>query len=109
MLSFFIAAFQSLDCAIVRKESAPLVSISIWHNLSSEALRESKLEQNIHVRKAWRAASKRYDAADETTKAKLRFDRSWLYTLVLNFLSLMYAPQAKIGECNSPCTATLGD
>lgn len=97
LLSFFISAFQSLDCAIVRKECAPLVSISIWHNLSSEPLRESKLEQNAHVRKAWRASSKRYDAADEPTKARLRFDRSWLYTLVLNFLGLMYDGNAKSG------------
>ncbi|KAI8155775.1 RNA helicase aquarius [Colletotrichum sp. SAR 10_70] len=95
LLSFLISAFQSLDCAIVRKECAPLVSISIWHNLSTEELREEKLEQNPHVRKAWRAAGKRYDAAEDATKAKLRFDRSWLYTLILHFLSLIYTENAK--------------
>ncbi|KAK1595240.1 intron-binding protein aquarius [Colletotrichum navitas] len=95
LLSFLISAFQSLDCAIVRKECAPLVSISIWHNLSTEELREEKLEQHAHVRKAWRAAGKRYDAADDATKAKLRFDRSWLYTLILHFLSLIYTENAE--------------
>ncbi|KAI3533420.1 intron-binding protein aquarius [Colletotrichum filicis] len=95
LLSFLISAFQSLDCAIVRKECAPLVSISIWHSLSTEELREEKLEQHAHVRKAWRAAGKRYDAADDATKAKLRFDRSWLYSLVLHFLSLIYTENAK--------------
>ncbi|ROT42795.1 intron-binding protein aquarius [Sodiomyces alkalinus F11] len=90
LLSFLISAFQSLDHAIVRKECAPLLSISIWHNLSTDALRETKLEHNAHVRKAWRASLKRYEAADEATKARLRFERSWLYTLVLDFLSLLY-------------------
>ncbi|WQF75760.1 Putative intron-binding protein aquarius [Colletotrichum destructivum] len=95
LLSFLISAFQSLDCAIVRKECAPLVSIAIWHSLSTEELREEKLEQNAHVKKAWRAAGKRYDAADDATKAKLRFDRSWLYTLILHFLKLIYTQNAK--------------
>ncbi|KAM0334028.1 hypothetical protein ACHAQA_001048 [Verticillium albo-atrum] len=95
LLSFLISAFQSLDCAIVRKECAPLVSISIWHNLSTEALRETKLEQYPHVRKAWRAAAKRYDAADEATQARLRFERSWLYTLVLDFLKRLYGEDTK--------------
>ncbi|KAF9875627.1 intron-binding protein aquarius [Colletotrichum karsti] len=95
LLSFLISAFQSLDCAVVRKECAPLVSISIWHSLSTEELREEKLDQKAHVRKAWRAAGKRYDTADDATKAKLRFDRSWLYTMVLHFLSLIYTENAK--------------
>lgn len=90
VLSFVIYSFQSLDCTIVRKECAPLVSISIWHNLSTEKKRDDKLAQNNQLRKAWRAAAKRYDAADESTKARLRFDRSWLYTLALDFLSVLY-------------------
>ncbi|TDZ18642.1 RNA helicase aquarius [Colletotrichum orbiculare MAFF 240422] len=95
LLSFLISAFQSLDCSIVRKECAPLVSISIWHGLSTEDLREEKLDQHSHVRKAWRAAAKRYDAADDATKAKLRFDRSWLYSLILQFLDLLYTENPK--------------
>lgn len=99
LLSFFISAFQSLDCAIVRKECAPLVSISIWQNLSSDALRETKLDQHPHARKAWRASVKRYDAADESGKSRLRFDRSWLYTLVLDLIKQLYDGNAKAGEC----------
>lgn len=90
IISFVTYSFQSLDCAIVRKECAPLVSISIWHNLSTEKKRDEKLAQNNHLRKAWRAAAKRYDSADEPTKARLRFDRSWLYSLALDFLSSLY-------------------
>lgn len=91
ILSFVIQSFQSLDCSIVRKECAPLVSVSIWHNLSSQAKRDAKLDESPHLRKAWRASSKRYDSADEDTKARLRFERSWLYTLVLDFLQQMHS------------------
>ncbi|KAL4993049.1 hypothetical protein BDV10DRAFT_36291 [Aspergillus recurvatus] len=86
ILSFMISAFQSLESALIRKECAPLVSISIWHNLHSEEARERVLTKAPNLKKAWRAASKRYDAGDEATKAKMRFERSWLYTMLLDFL-----------------------
>ncbi|KAL8993611.1 MAG: hypothetical protein Q9169_006214 [Polycauliona sp. 2 TL-2023] len=86
ILSFLILAFQSLDNGLVRKECAPLVSISIWHNLSSEATRERKFEQHAPLKKAWRAAAKRFDTGDETAQARFRFDRAWLYSLLLDFL-----------------------
>lgn len=95
VLHFIIYAFQSLDCAIVRKECTPLVSITIWHNLSTEEKRDSLLDSNVRVKKSWRAAGKRYDAADEPTKARFRFERSWLYSAVLDFLALLYSKAAK--------------
>ncbi|KAF4458644.1 NAM7-nonsense-mediated mRNA decay [Fusarium albosuccineum] len=95
LLCFLIHAFQSLDCALVRKECAPLVSIGIWHNLSTETSREASLDQLPHLRKAWKAAHKRYDAADDTNKNRLRFERSWLYTLLLEFLGLLYTENSK--------------
>ncbi|KAL7956568.1 P-loop containing nucleoside triphosphate hydrolase protein [Trichoderma compactum] len=95
LLCFLIHAFQSLDCTIVRKECAPLVSIGIWHNLSTEKRQEAQLDSSPHLRKAWRAAQKRYDAADEATKARLRFERSWLYTLVLDFINQLYSESSK--------------
>lgn len=93
LLSFLIHAFQSLDVTIIRKECAPLVSIGIWHNLSDEKVREAQLSQHTHLKKAWRAASKRYDAADDATKARLRFERSWLYSLLLDFLTRLFGAQ----------------
>ncbi|GAP89209.1 putative intron-binding protein aquarius [Rosellinia necatrix] len=90
LLSFIIFAFQSLDWASVRKECAPLVSIAIWHNLSSDAKRETKLAQTPQLKKAWKAAGKRYESADDATKARLRFERAWMYELTLDFLSLLY-------------------
>lgn len=98
LLAFIISAFQSLDSGIVRKECAPLVGISIWHNISSEKKRERKLEQSVQLKKAWRAAAKRYDAADDAVKARLRFERSWLFTLVLDFFNQLYHDKRKPGE-----------
>ena len=90
LLSFLISAFQSLDNGIVRKECAPLVSISIWHHLASEESREAKFEQHGQLRKVWRAALKRYDAAEESIKTRLKFDRSWLFSMVLDFVKRLY-------------------
>ncbi|RYC59782.1 hypothetical protein CHU98_g6443 [Xylaria longipes] len=90
LLNFIIFAFQSLDWTSVRKECAPLVSIAIWHNLSSDVKRETKLTQAPQLKKSWKAAGKRYDSADDATKARLRFERAWLYTLTLDFLRLLY-------------------
>lgn len=95
LLSFVISAFQSLDNGIVRKECAPLVSISIWHNLSSEKVRESKLGQTVQLQKAWRAAAKRHDAADEAEQTRLKFQREWLHTLTVDFLNQAYRPRRK--------------
>lgn len=85
-----INAFQSLDNGLLRKECAPLVSISTWNNLSSDSVRDVRLEQHAQLKKAWRAAGKRFDTADDASKAKMRFDRSWLYSMTLDFLNRLY-------------------
>ncbi|KAF2852177.1 DEAD helicases superfamily protein-like protein [Plenodomus tracheiphilus IPT5] len=95
LISFVIGAFQSLDSGLVRKECAPLVGISIWQNLHSEAVREGQFEEHQMLRKAWRATSKRFDAGDDALKAKLRFERSWLYTLLLDFVDRLYNSNTK--------------
>ncbi|OJD40007.1 dead helicases superfamily protein [Diplodia corticola] len=100
LISFVIGAFQSLDSGLVRKECAPLVSIAIWQNLHSEVAREDRLEKNVMLRKAWRSAGKKYDAGDEVVKTKLRFERAWLYTLLLDFLNKIYSPaRENLGYC----------
>jgi intron-binding protein aquarius len=92
LLSFIVAAFQSLEKAMLRKECAPLVTVSICQNFHSEAVREQILDRSIVARKAWRAAHRRYEAGDDTSQAKFRFDRSWLYTLMLDFLRRVNEP-----------------
>ena len=48
------------------------------------------------MRKAWRAARKRYEAADDDAKSRLVFERSWLASLMLDFLNKSYSRD--IGE-----------
>ncbi|KAL5356234.1 hypothetical protein BJX96DRAFT_186187 [Aspergillus floccosus] len=93
IVSFIISAFQSLENVLIRKECAPLVSISIWHNLSSDEARERVLTKGTNLKKAWRAAAKRYDAGDDASKAKMRFERSWLYTMLLDFLRRLHGSE----------------
>ena len=93
-LTFLITAFQSLDNGLVRKECAPLVSISVWHNIAHTSKREAVFEQHTQLKKSWRAAAKRYEAGDEAQKARLRFERTWLYTLILKFLTRLQNPSA---------------
>ncbi|KAJ5675733.1 hypothetical protein N7462_008630 [Penicillium macrosclerotiorum] len=103
IISFIIGAFQSLENVLIRKECAPLVSISIWHNLGSEDARERVVAKSPTLKKAWRAAGKRYDAGDEATKAKMRFERSWLYTMLLDFLKKLNSPEKEQTDCLLYC------
>lgn len=86
LLSFIICAFQSLEHGLIRKECAPLVSIVIWHNIHEESVREKHLQKSLGLRKAWRAASRRFEAADDTTKVRIRFERGWLFSMQVDFL-----------------------
>jgi len=90
LLVFLVGAFQSLDSGLVRRECAPLVSIGIWHNLHSDVAREQQIARSAQLQKAWRAAGKKYDNADAAGQGRLRFERSWLYSLLLDFLDKLY-------------------
>ena len=94
LLSFLTAAFQSLDNSLIRKECAPLVSISIWQHLNDQTARDQKFEKNLQLKKAWRAAAKRYEAAEDGIKSKLRFERAWLFSMMLDFISRLGASDA---------------
>ncbi|KAL9058335.1 MAG: hypothetical protein Q9162_001790 [Coniocarpon cinnabarinum] len=83
-----IGAFQSLEHGLIRKECAPLVSISIWINLHSEVVRNKILEENVQFNKAWRSSTKRFKHADEAAKIRMRYERSWLYSLLVDFLEM---------------------
>ncbi|OCT46083.1 Intron-binding protein aquarius [Cladophialophora carrionii] len=87
LLNFVLGAFQSLENEYVRKECAPLVSIATWHNLHDEQARERLFETTPARRKAWRAAARRFDAADPDTQSRLRFDRAWLFTMLVDFIA----------------------
>ena len=86
LLAFVIGAFQTLENVMIRKECAPLVSISIWHHLHDENARDKLLKESATLRQAWRAAQKRHEVADEATQVRMLFERSWLYSMLVGFL-----------------------
>jgi intron-binding protein aquarius len=90
LLAFLAGAYQSLDSGLVRKECAPLVSIGIWQNLHSDEARERLLAKGAQLQKAWRAAQKKLQGLDAAGRARVRFERSWLYALLLDFLVVCY-------------------
>lgn len=95
LLAFVIQAFQSLDVAFVKKELATLAQIHIWAGLSSEERRNAEFDKHPPLRKIWRGSVKRFEAADNATKAKLRFEQSWLYSLVIDLISILYTPSSR--------------
>jgi intron-binding protein aquarius len=106
LLAFVIHAFQSLDVGFVKKELATLAQVHIWAGLSSEDRRNAEFEKHPPLRKIWKGSVKRFDATgtivlgvllilDDATKKKLRFEQSWLYSLMIDFLSIIYAPGSK--------------
>ncbi|ETN38526.1 uncharacterized protein HMPREF1541_06561 [Cyphellophora europaea CBS 101466] len=86
LLSFVIASFQSLEKDFIRKECAPLVSISIWYNLHSGDARTRAIEKSPSRKKAWKAMQKRFDAANSQVQARMKFERSWLFSMILDLL-----------------------
>ncbi|KAK6369596.1 hypothetical protein LTS17_009502 [Exophiala oligosperma] len=93
VLNFVIGAFQSLETDQVRKECAPLVSVSIWHNLHNDSARNKLLDSSSSRKKAWKAAQRRYEGADQEAQARLRFDRAWLYSMLVAFFGRLNNPK----------------
>ncbi|KAB8338935.1 hypothetical protein FH972_021875 [Carpinus fangiana] len=103
LLVAIIGAFQSLDNGLVRKECAPLVSVGIWQHLHSDTVRQRLLERTSQFKKAWRAAGRRFDAADDDAKARIRFERSWLYTLLMDFIDILYSRERQSPTAKAYC------
>lgn len=105
LLAFVIHAFQSLDVAFVKKELAPLAQIHIWAGLSSDERRNQEFEKLPQLKKFWKGSIKRFESAgikipfaltiDKATQAKLRFEQSWLYSLTIDFVSILNTPGNK--------------
>ena len=95
LLAFVIHAFRSLDVGFVKKELAPLAQIHIWAGLSSDERRNAEFDKHPPLRKIWKGSQKRFDAADKAIQGKLRFEQSWLYSLIVDFLSILYSPESR--------------
>ena len=36
-----------------------------------------------------------FDSLDDTTQRRLRFEQSWLYSLIIDFISILHTPEYK--------------
>ena len=84
-LSAVQAAFRSIEKPHIRKSCAPIVGIAIWHNVQSDR-RDKLFDESAALKKAWRASEKRYQAADPQAQADARFQSSWLFSMIADFL-----------------------
>ncbi|KAF2772813.1 P-loop containing nucleoside triphosphate hydrolase protein [Teratosphaeria nubilosa] len=98
LLSFLVGAFQSLDNGLVRKECAPLVSIGIWQELHSDEAREKALARNTQLQKAWRSSQKKLQGLDQVGQIRVKLERSWLFTALLDFLNKLYQTEVSAKE-----------
>lgn len=96
LISFVDAAFQSLELIHLRQQCAPLVSIAIWHSLSSS--RDALLTENPTLKKSWKSVNKRFDAADDQKKIRMRIDRSWIFSICIELLVKLYVKGADKDE-----------
>ncbi|KNE56581.1 hypothetical protein AMAG_02376 [Allomyces macrogynus ATCC 38327] len=93
-LQFLCLCFQSIEIDMVRKEILRFVSISIWSNLSSDALRQKNLAKSPNLQKLWKSAQKKLTKATGADRDRLIFQQSWLTTLVLELHGMIASSTA---------------
>ncbi|ODQ67799.1 P-loop containing nucleoside triphosphate hydrolase protein [Nadsonia fulvescens var. elongata DSM 6958] len=91
LISVIHHAFESLNQALVRKEVAPLVSISVFNSLCSESALEEQLSAHPQLAKLWKSSLKKFEKSktDTVKRGNIIFERGWVSTIVLEFLSLI--------------------
>ncbi|KAI9296230.1 P-loop containing nucleoside triphosphate hydrolase protein [Neoconidiobolus thromboides FSU 785] len=91
LLRFFTFSFQSLDNSLVREQCLKLTTISIWHNLCSEARREEEIAKSAQLKRLWKHSEKKFNSKDEEEKKNLIKDRTFLSDLVKLFVKSLYS------------------
>ncbi|KAK9462172.1 P-loop containing nucleoside triphosphate hydrolase protein [Lipomyces oligophaga] len=81
--------FESLQVPICRQSCASLVSIYTWDWID-QPVREVLFQQHPQLKKSFRAMTKRYEAADELQKSKMKTEGYWLTTTLMTLLSYAY-------------------
>ncbi|KAF9428467.1 hypothetical protein BGZ94_002300 [Podila epigama] len=103
LLLFMINCFQSLENPLVRSECMRLVSLSTWHSLLSEAKRDLEFKEYPQLLKFWRHLEKKFEAMEPEQKKKAVFERTWMVTMIRQFLQILESiendDQEKIAYC----------
>ncbi|XP_021945490.1 RNA helicase aquarius [Folsomia candida] len=88
MMLFLQCAFSSLEIDLVRKQIQTLVSLHVWHCLS-EGRREDEFRRYPKWKKYWKSLLKKEENENDDKKLLNQFYRSFVKTLVVNFLDLL--------------------
>ena len=86
MLEFFSRCLGQLDNPRIRAQIIPLTRISCWVHLSGGS-RDTLFDRYPHLNKPWASHVKKYENADADTRAKMDFDRSFIYSLLVLMVS----------------------
>lgn len=87
-LAVIIDAFSNLDIVEVQRACQQFVSISCWHNLLPEH-REAIFRDHPKLKKRYKARLKSFEAAAESEKQVLQFERDYVFSLVKELSSAM--------------------
>ncbi|KAF0312815.1 RNA helicase aquarius [Amphibalanus amphitrite] len=88
LLVFLDHCFNSMEVELVRQQVQRLVSLPMWICLL-EKRREAELRRIPKWRKFWKILQKKDAQLDEKEKAKLDFQRRFLYNLIQKFLKIL--------------------
>ncbi|KAG1463391.1 hypothetical protein G6F46_003377 [Rhizopus delemar] len=90
LLVFLIHCFQSFENELVRTECLKLVTIGIWNNLADDSIRERLFNEYPSLQKLWNSSNKKLNAADDSAREQLEYERNWLSLLLKKFVFLVY-------------------
>lgn len=93
ILRFVALVMSNLDVALLRKHIAPLVSIQLWHHISSDK-RDAILQEYPRIRKAWKSAEKKFQGFDRDKRSAVEVTRAWLSEIVIDFYSVVMKADA---------------
>ena len=88
LVVFLDHCYNSLEVDVVREQVQRTITIGIWQCLFPSRL-QAELKKSTKFAKVWKSLMKRNAKADEKTKDKNNFDRTFLQTLMNNFCQMI--------------------
>jgi len=88
LITFLDHCYNSLEVDVVRQQVQRTVSLAMWQCLLSSRLQE-KLKASSKLRKVWKSILRKDANADEQTREKNTFDRTFLQTLMNRFCGML--------------------
>ena len=88
LIVFLDHCYNSLEVDVVRQQVQRTVTIAMWQCLLPSRL-QAELKKGAKLKKVWKSIVKKNAKADEKTRARNTFDRTFLQTLMNNFCEMI--------------------